>query len=49
MQAPQPASPPRRWPARLAWLGLFWIAGVAAMGAAVMLLRALMRVAGLAP
>ena len=41
-------SPSRRWLGRLAWLGAFWIAGVAGMGLATVLLRALMRAAGLA-
>ena len=40
-------SPPRRWLARLAWLGLFWVLGVASMGLIAGLLRALMRAAGL--
>jgi hypothetical protein len=38
----------RRWIERLAWLCLFWVAGVAAMGLVVWLLRGLMRAAGLA-
>jgi hypothetical protein len=40
-------SPPRCWARRLAWLGTLWIAGVSGMGLVTMLLRALMRVAGL--
>jgi Protein of unknown function (DUF2474) len=40
-------SPARRWLARLAWLGLFWVLGVASMGLIAGLLRALMRAAGL--
>jgi Protein of unknown function (DUF2474) len=40
--------PSQRWLHRLAWLGLFWIAGVASMGIVAMLLRALMRAVGLA-
>jgi Protein of unknown function (DUF2474) len=40
-------SAPRRWLGRLAWLGLFWILGVAGMGLVAGLLRALMRAAGL--
>ena len=42
------SSQPRRWLQRLAWLGAFWIAGVAGMGLVTVLLRALMRTAGLA-
>ncbi len=42
-----PCSPRRRWLQRLAWLGALWIAGVAGMGLVTLLLRALMRVAGL--
>jgi Protein of unknown function (DUF2474) len=38
----------RRWIERLAWLCLFWIAGVSAMAVVVWLLRGLMRAAGLA-
>lgn len=38
----------RRWIARLAWLCLLWVAGVAVMGAVAWLLRGLMRAAGLA-
>ena len=38
----------RRWIERLAWLCLFWIAGVSVMGGVVWLLRGLMRAAGLA-
>ena len=44
----QPQPPSWRWIERLAWLGLFWVAGVAAMGLVVWLLRGLMRAAGLA-
>ncbi len=38
---------PRRWLSRLAWLGLFWVLGVAGMGLVAGLLRALMRAVGL--
>ena len=38
---------PRRWLARLAWLLAYWVAGVACMGAAALLLRGLMRWVGL--
>ena len=41
------SSPSRRWLQRLAWLAALWIAGVAGMGLVTLLLRALMRVAGL--
>jgi Protein of unknown function (DUF2474) len=42
------SQPPRpRWIERLAWLCLFWVAGVSAMGLVVWLLRGLMRAAGL--
>jgi Protein of unknown function (DUF2474) len=44
----RPQRPSQRWLTRLAWLGLFWIAGVASMGIIAMLLRALMRAVGLA-
>ena len=40
-------APPRCWARRLAWLSALWIAGVSGMGLVTMLLRALMRVAGL--
>jgi hypothetical protein len=42
-----PGSPRRRWLQRLAWLAALWIGGVAGMGLVTLLLRALMRVAGL--
>jgi hypothetical protein len=38
----------RRWLERMAWLGLFWAAGVTVMCLVALLLRALMRAAGLA-
>ena len=38
----------RHWSKRLMWLGLLWIGGVAGMGMMALLLRALMRAAGLA-
>ena len=41
------SAPPRHWVRRLAWLGALWIAGVAGMGLVTLLLRALMRAAGL--
>jgi Protein of unknown function (DUF2474) len=37
----------RPWLERLAWLGLFWLAGVGSMALVVWLLRGLMHVAGL--
>ena len=37
-----------RWRTRLAWLAAFWIGGVVAMGLVAVLLRGLMRLAGLA-
>ena len=42
-----PGSPPQRWLQRLAWLAALWIAGVVSMGLLTLLLRALMRAAGL--
>jgi Protein of unknown function (DUF2474) len=47
MAAPAPPLSPR-WRTRLAWLAAFWIGGVAAMGLVTVLLRWLMRLAGLA-
>jgi hypothetical protein len=41
-------SPPRCWARRVAWFGTLWIAGVSGLGLVTMLLRALMRVTGLA-
>jgi hypothetical protein len=37
----------RGWAWRFSWLVLFWLAGVVTMGAAAMLLRTLMRFAGM--
>ena len=48
LMATPAAAPSPRWPTRLAWLAVFWIGGVAAMGLATVLLRWLMRLAGLA-
>jgi hypothetical protein len=39
--------PSPRWRTRLAWLAVFWVGGVAAMGMATVLLRWSMRLAGL--
>jgi hypothetical protein len=36
-----------RWPTRLAWLALYWLAGVVVMGVAALGLRWLMAAAGL--
>jgi len=47
MATPAAASSPR-WRVRLAWLAAFWVGGVAAMGLVAVLLRGLMRLAGLA-
>ena len=47
MASPAAPSTPR-WRYRLAWLAAFWICGVAAMGVMTVLLRWLMRLAGLA-
>lgn len=44
MRAPRPA---RRWAARLGWLLVLWMAGVAALGAVAWLLGALLRALGL--
>lgn len=38
---------PGCWVRRLVWLGWFWISGVAAMALVALLLRVLMRAAGL--
>lgn len=38
----------RRWARRFGWLALYWLAGVATVGAAATILRALMRLVGLA-
>lgn len=47
---PSPAAPTSpRWRTRLAWLAALWIGGVAALGSVTLLLRWLMRLAGLAP
>jgi len=37
----------RRWLSRLAWLAIFWVGGVAVMGGLALLMRAIMRAAGL--
>jgi hypothetical protein len=37
----------RRWLRRVAWLSALWIAGVASISLVTLLLRALMRAAGL--
>jgi Protein of unknown function (DUF2474) len=42
------ASSSSRWRSRLGWLAAFWIGGVAAMGLVTVMLRWLMRLAGLA-
>jgi hypothetical protein len=42
-----PAIAGRRWPVRLAWLALYWLAGVAAMALVAFALRALMHAVGL--
>lgn len=46
MAEPNGASPRRAWTARLAWLLLFWAAGVAALGLVAYLLRLFMNWAG---
>jgi hypothetical protein len=48
MASPAASSSPR-WRTRLGWLAAFWIGGVAAMGLVTVLLRWLMRLAGLTP
>ncbi len=40
--------PRQQWLHRLAWLGLFWLAGVASMGIVAWFLRSLMHAVGLA-
>lgn len=37
----------RGWARRLGWLALYWLAGVATMGAVAVLLRALMQQVGM--
>ena len=44
----RPDAMQRGWVRRLGWLALFWICGVAAMGALSVMLRLLMRLAGMA-
>jgi len=39
----------RRWLSRLAWLLALWTGSVAALGALALLVRTLMRAAGLSP
>lgn len=41
-------SPSRTWFARLAWLVVFWVSGVAAMGLVAIALRMVMHAIGLA-
>ena len=41
-------TPSRRWLVRIAWLAAFWVMGVASMGLVALLIRGLMRLAGLA-
>ncbi|MGO4154450.1 DUF2474 domain-containing protein [Cupriavidus sp. YAF13] len=42
-----PDGPPRPWLKRLGWMVLIWVASVAALGVAALLLRLLMRLAGM--
>jgi hypothetical protein len=46
MAAPLP--PSSNWITRLAWLAAIWLCSVAALGAAAMVLRLLMKAAGMA-
>jgi len=46
MAEPNGAAPRRSWAARLAWLLLFWTAGVAALALVAYLLRLFMNWAG---
>ena len=39
----------RRWLARFAWLALFWVAGVAALGLVAWLLKLAMNAVGMSP
>jgi hypothetical protein len=48
MASPAPVSSVR-WRTRLGWLAALWMGGVAAMGLVTVLLRWLVRLAGLAP
>ena len=41
-------TPSRRWLVRIAWLAAFWIVGVASVALVALLMRGLMRLAGLA-
>jgi hypothetical protein len=42
------SSPSRKWPVRLGWLCVYWIAGVAAMAMVASLLKAALQAVGLA-
>lgn len=41
------AQPPKPWLKRVGWLALIWVASVAALGVAALLLRLLMGLAGM--
>ncbi|WP_416052410.1 DUF2474 family protein [Cupriavidus basilensis] len=42
-----PDDAPRPWLKRVGWMALIWVASVAALGVAALLLRLLMRLAGM--
>lgn len=43
----EPRKEPHRWPRRLGWLALIWLASVTALAAVALLIRILMNLAGL--
>ena len=43
----EPSTPGHSWRARIGWLVLLWVAGVATLSAIALVLRGLMSVAGL--
>ena len=46
-QPAKPATPPRRWSKRIGWLLLIWVASVAALAFVALLLKLVMRGAGM--
>ncbi|RXZ33375.1 DUF2474 domain-containing protein [Oxalobacteraceae bacterium CAVE-383] len=47
IESPQSAPGPRRWLRRIGWMVLIWSASVAALGAAALALKLLMRLIGM--